>query len=71
MKNMENYDFRDVVESIRERYDIAEVVSWYVRLTHASKGLCPFHEERMPSFSVNTKGQYFYCFGCGNGGGGF
>jgi DNA primase catalytic core len=68
MKNMENYDFRDVIESVREIYDIAEVVSRYVRLTHANKGLCPFHEERTPSFSVNIKGQYFYCFGCGKGG---
>lgn len=68
MQNMENYDFRDVVESVRERYDIAEVVGRYVRLTHSNKGLCPFHAEKTPSFSVNTKGQYFYCFGCGKGG---
>jgi len=68
MKNMENYNFRDVVESVRERYDIAEVVGRYVRLTHSKKGICPFHEEKTPSFSVNTKGQYFYCFGCGKGG---
>jgi len=68
MKNTENYDFRDVVESVRERYDIAEVVGRYVMLTHGNKGLCPFHEERTPSFSVNIRGQYFYCFGCGKGG---
>ncbi|MBU2540928.1 MAG: toprim domain-containing protein [Candidatus Omnitrophica bacterium] len=68
MKNMENYDFRDIIENVRERYDIGEVVSRHVRLTHSKKGICPFHEEKTPSFSVNTKGQYFYCFGCGKGG---
>jgi DNA primase catalytic core len=68
MKNMENYDFRDIIESVRERYDIAEVVGRYVKLTYSKKGICPFHEEKTPSFSVNTKGQYFYCFGCGKGG---
>jgi DNA primase catalytic core len=39
-----------------------------VKLNHGNKGLCPFHEETTPSFSVNVKGQYFYCFGCGKGG---
>ncbi|MBI5144088.1 MAG: toprim domain-containing protein, partial [Candidatus Omnitrophica bacterium] len=68
MKNTGHCDFRSVIEEVRERYDIVEVVGRYVKLNHSNKGLCPFHDERMPSFSVNVKGQYFYCFGCGKGG---
>lgn len=68
MKNTEHCDFRSVIEEVRERYDIAEVVGRYVKLNHSNKGLCPFHNEGTPSFSINRKGQYFYCFGCGKGG---
>ena len=68
MKNTENYDFRSFIENVRERYDIVEVVGWYLKLNQSNKGLCPFHEEKTPSFSVNAKGQYFHCFGCGKGG---
>jgi len=55
------------------RTDIVELVSGYVRLTKRSGsnmfGLCPFHSEKTPSFSVNSDKQIYYCFGCGKGGG--
>lgn len=53
------------------RSDIVEVVSSYVRLEKKSRnhfGLCPFHSEKTPSFSVNAERQSFKCFGCGKGG---
>ena len=53
--------------------DIVEVIGSYVNLTKRSGqnlfGLCPFHNERTPSFSVNPSEQFYYCFGCGKGGG--
>ena len=53
--------------------DIVDVVGSYVNLTKRSGqnlfGLCPFHNERTPSFSVNPSEQFYYCFGCGKGGG--
>ena len=61
------------LEELAERNDIAEVVSGYVHLTRRSGanqfGLCPFHSEKTPSFSVNTERQIYHCFGCGKGGG--
>jgi len=55
------------------RTDITELVSGYVRLTKRSGnnmfGLCPFHSEKSPSFSVNADKQIYHCFGCGKGGG--
>jgi len=55
------------------RTDITELVSGYVRLTKRSGsnmfGLCPFHSEKTPSFSVSAEKQLYYCFGCGKGGG--
>jgi len=61
------------LSELAERNDIESVVSEYVRLTRTSGrskfGLCPFHAEKTPSFSVNTDGQYYHCFGCGKGGG--
>jgi DNA primase len=56
---------------IRARTDIVEVVSGYVLLKQAGntyKGLCPFHTEKTPSFTVSADKQLFYCFGCGVGG---
>ncbi len=57
--------------NIREATDIVEIISSYVSLKPSGKnfkGLCPFHQEKTPSFSVNPHGQYFHCFGCGLGG---
>ncbi|HZK41991.1 MAG TPA: CHC2 zinc finger domain-containing protein, partial [Clostridia bacterium] len=55
-----------------EANDIVDVVSSYVRLDKKSSlnlfGLCPFHEEKTPSFSVSPGKQIFYCFGCQKGG---
>jgi len=61
----------DVIHQLRERADIEAVVGAYVALTRAgqnSKGLCPFHNEKTPSFFVNSSKQLFKCFGCGEGG---
>ncbi len=60
-----------IVEDIRNRCDIESVVSSYVSLKRAGsnlKGLCPFHSEKTPSFTVYPGTQSFYCFGCGAGG---
>ena len=61
----------DVIQQIRERADIVETVSAYLRLDKAGqnfKGLCPFHSEKTPSFTVSPSRQMFHCFGCGTGG---
>jgi DNA primase len=57
-----------VVDEIRERADVVEVVGRHVTLRKAGHrywGLCPFHSEKTPSFSVHSEKQIFYCFGCG------
>ncbi|PLX98056.1 MAG: DNA primase [Desulfuromonas sp.] len=59
------------IAEVRERTDIIELVSQYVTLKRAGNnhtGLCPFHSEKSPSFSVNDAQQFFHCFGCGVGG---
>lgn len=59
------------IEQIRERTDIVEVVSSYLPLKRSGAnhfGLCPFHSEKSPSFSVHGGRQIFHCFGCGEGG---
>ena len=64
----------DLIEEIRSRNDIVDVVSSYVRLTKKGStyfGLCPFHNEKSPSFSVTPSKQMYYCFGCGQGGNAF
>ncbi|MGI6490818.1 MAG: DNA primase [Pelotomaculum sp.] len=61
----------DVLETVRQRSDIVEVVSRFVQLKKKGKnyvGSCPFHNERTPSFTVTPGKQIFYCFGCGAGG---
>ncbi|WP_072152961.1 DNA primase [Weissella viridescens] len=61
----------DVVTEIRERVNIVDVISPYVPLKKQGRnlfGVCPFHEERTPSFSVNEDKQIFHCFSCGRGG---
>jgi len=61
------------LQEVIERNDIVDVVGSYVRLTRRSGsnqfGLCPFHSEKTPSFSVSQDKQIFHCFGCGKGGG--
>ena len=61
----------DIVEEVRMKNDIVDVVSQYVKLTRRGSnyfGLCPFHNEKTPSFSVTPSRQMYYCFGCGHGG---
>lgn len=61
----------ELVEEVRMKNDIVDVVSGYVRLQKKGSsyfGLCPFHNEKSPSFSVTPHKQMFYCFGCGAGG---
>jgi DNA primase len=62
----------DDIAEVREKARIDDVVSGYVTLKRAGggslKGLCPFHDEKTPSFNVNPARQFFHCFGCGEGG---
>ncbi len=61
----------DLIEEIRMKNDIVDVISGYVRLQKKGSsyfGLCPFHNEKSPSFSVSRDKQMYYCFGCGAGG---
>ncbi|NLG38195.1 MAG: DNA primase [Clostridiales bacterium] len=60
-----------LIDEVRDRNDIVDVVSRYVSLRQKGNrhwGLCPFHQEKTPSFSVNAAEQFFYCFGCHAGG---
>lgn len=61
----------EIIEEVRERSDIVDVISNYVKLKRSGSnyvGLCPFHNEKTPSFSVSRNKQMYYCFGCGAGG---
>ncbi|MGH7932921.1 MAG: DNA primase [Candidatus Binataceae bacterium] len=62
---------QDKIEEVRARADIVEIVGAQVRLKRAGRnfiGLCPFHNEKTPSFTVNGERGFFHCFGCGAGG---
>jgi DNA primase len=62
------------VEAVRERTDLVRLIQQYVALKKAGRqfsGLCPFHTEKTPSFSVDPAKQVYYCFGCGKGGNAF
>ncbi len=61
----------EILDEIRNRIDIVTLISEYVPLKKSGKnfkGLCPFHQEKTPSFIVNRERQIFHCFGCGEGG---
>lgn len=61
----------ELIEEVRSKNDIVDVISGYVRLQKKGSsyfGLCPFHNEKSPSFSVSRQKQMYYCFGCGAGG---
>lgn len=61
----------ELIEEVRMKNDIVDVISGYVRLQKKGSsyfGLCPFHNEKSPSFSVSRQKQMYYCFGCGAGG---
>lgn len=65
------YYSEDIIEEVRMKNDIVDVISGYVRLQKKGSsyfGLCPFHNEKSPSFSVSRDKQMYYCFGCGAGG---
>ena len=65
------YYLDEIIEEVRSRNDIVDVISSYVKLQKKGSsyfGLCPFHNEKSPSFSVSREKQMYYCFGCGAGG---
>ena len=62
---------QEIIEEVRLQNDIVDVISEYLPLKQKGTsyfGLCPFHNEKTPSFSVNSERQFYYCFGCGAGG---
>ena len=61
----------EIIDEVRQSNDIVDVISQYVHLKRSGRnyfGLCPFHNEKSPSFSVSPEKQIFHCFGCGVGG---
>src|SRR5215213_677455 len=62
---------KDTIDRVREAVDMVELVAQKTDLRRSGtrwSGLCPFHDERTPSFSVNPDTKLYYCFGCGEGG---
>ena len=62
---------QDKIEEVRSRADIVDIIGAHVRLRRTGRnftGLCPFHDEKTPSFSVSAERGFFHCFGCGAGG---
>ena len=61
----------EIIDEVRQSNDIVDVISQYMYLKRSGRnyfGLCPFHNEKSPSFSVSPDKQIFHCFGCGVGG---
>ena len=61
----------NIIDEVRDRTDIVEVISQSVSLKKVGKnfkGLCPFHSEKTPSFTVSSEKRIYHCFGCGAGG---
>ncbi len=61
----------EIIDEVRQTNDIVDIISQYVQLKRSGRnyfGLCPFHNEKSPSFSVSPDKQIFHCFGCGVGG---
>lgn len=61
-------NFQDWLDELKSRIDIVNVISKYLALEQKGRnmwGLCPFHHEKTPSFSINPDGQFYHCFGCG------
>ena len=61
----------NIIDEVRDRTDIVEVVSKFVSIKKVGKnfkGLCPFHSEKTPSFTVSSEKRIYHCFGCGAGG---
>lgn len=59
----------DKIKLVKERAEIINVTNYFnIRINRAWKGLCPFHNENTPSFSIHPKKQIWHCFGCGKGG---
>jgi len=65
---MQKDEFVDFLERIKSSVDIQRVIGARIPLDKHNKAICPFHDEKHASFSVNLHQQYFYCFGCGVGG---
>src|ERR1700737_3757812 len=62
---------QDAVQEIKDRLDLVDLISEHLRLQKAGrdlKGLCPFHQEKTPSFYVSPEKQLWHCYGCGKGG---
>jgi DNA primase catalytic core len=65
---LDDFEFRNLVDRIKEETDIVEVIGRCLSLDRHNMACCPFHDDHTPSLSVNAKGQYFHCFGCGKAG---
>ena len=65
---MPQIQFESIVQELKSRVDIVDVVSRYIELDATNKALCPFHADTNPSFSIHREKHFFHCFGCGKAG---